>query len=147
MKQRSRKHRLELRYAQVKSKNVPEVTVVEETPVKPCRAFDLLFKDITPIQELVDDDLDIVIEKKQRGRPRKYFPDAEVRDDKHTHKMDDDKAVAAKHVGGDTKLKMVEMFRYHYIVNQIPLQASLKRIEDAFKISHKQAHQILESEF
>lgn len=144
MKVRYKKHLIaKMVSAKYKSKSTEKK---EETTSEPkvCRAFELLFKEVAPIQELLEDDLEI-LEKKPRGRPRKYFPNAEVRDDKHTHKIPDVSII--KPIGPNQKLKMVEMFRFHYKVNGLPLNAALERIEKAFNIPHRQAYMILESEF
>lgn len=144
MKVRYKKQLIAKQRAAAIQKQAVNPVAVQPEESKVCRAFDLLFKELKPIQELVEDDLE-VLEKKPRGRPRKYFPESEQREDKHTHKMDD--VVTIKPIGPNQKLKMVEMFRFHYKVNGLPLNAALERIEQAFNIPHRQAHQLLEKEF
>jgi hypothetical protein len=144
MNARSRKHRIGQIYSQSFKK------VVKETIAKPkVSPFDaaiqnLLFKTIDPLPTLIEDNLDIVTEKRPRGRPRKQQPD--TRTDHHTHKIECDD-ILSKTLNFATLRSMIADFRYHRIMNKIPLQPSLERIVKSYNITYKQAHSILESEF
>lgn len=146
MKARSRKRALEQRFSKASVIQKP-TPVVQKPKVCPFShaVQGLLMKDIQPITEIVDD-LE-VLQKKPRGRPRKYFPNAEIREDKLTHKIEDEDSILPKSIQKDTLKMMVKDFRHHYIVNQIPLQRSLERICQSYKITYKQAHTMLHEEF
>lgn len=138
MKAKSRKNRLVQCYARVlKETHAPAEPNIFGSVIQN------LFKKIDPLPELTEDNLDIVTEKRPRGRPRKLRNN---KDGKLTHKIEFDPS-ECKVLDPTVTMKMVNDFRFHYRVNDIPLERSLERICKSYHISYTQAHKVLAAEF
>lgn len=118
------------------SAEINESAEPPEPPKPRANPFELLFKEITPIPEIIEESP----EPKKRGRPRKIVD----LDGSQTKKIDDEDE--PREITQQMKNQMVEEFHRSYIVNQDPLNPTLQKIATRYRITYAQAYKTLENE-
>jgi len=145
MKNRAFKNKLYATYASIKPEikkaiTTPfiEVTKIQQPITKVANPFDLLFKDLQPITEIVEV-VDPDAAPKKRGRPRK--PTAE---DGSILNRTDDSEEEPREITSWMKNRMIEEFRRAYIVNQDPIQPTIEKIAKRYRLTYLQVHLTIE---